>query len=73
MSGLREKVSKLRSQVHSLAENHIPVIPLVIYLLTQPLPRLAPLIFDLFIEDEEALIRAKRKYEEKNLGDEEYQ
>lgn len=52
--GIRDEVAILRLEVHSLVEIHSLVIPLVIPSFIQALPRPPPLIFNLFIEDDEA-------------------
>lgn len=69
LSNLRVEVATLRTEVHLLAEVYIPVVPLVIPSFTQSLPRLPPMVFDLFVEDDEAPpVGAKRRSEEEELG-----
>lgn len=67
---LRKDVATLRLEVRTLAKIHIPVIPLVIPSFTQPLPILSPLIFDIFIEeDEDQTIEVKKGHEQEKQGD----
>lgn len=66
-----QRVYILWSKVILLVERHIVIILLVIPNFTQPLPRPVPIVFDLFVDDDEALIiGAKKGYklELKNLG-----
>lgn len=60
----------MRSEVYSLDERHIPIIPLVIYSFIKSLPRTAPVVFDFLVENDEApIVGAKRRYEDMELGD----
>lgn len=64
---LYEEVDILRSKVHSLAERHIPIIPLILSFM-QVLPRPPPMVFNLFSKDDEAPpIGAKGGYEDMEL------
>lgn len=45
-----EEVGTFVSEVKTLAESYIPIVPLVIPLFIQPLTIPSPIIFNLFIE-----------------------
>lgn len=61
--GLREKVATLISELCTLVESHVLVVPVETPFFTQPLFRPPPLIFDLFNEEDEAqTISAKREH-----------
>lgn len=62
LSILYKEVAILRSEIHTLAKNHVPIIPLILIFLTLSMSILPLLIFTLLDERKEAqTIRAKRE------------
>lgn len=62
-------VAILWLEVISLAESHILIIFLVIPSFTQPFPRPLPLLFNLFADDDDALIIAAKSGYDLELKD----
>lgn len=53
---MHEKMAILQSEVRLLTESYFLVLSLVIPTFMQPFPKLAPIVFDLFMKDDVALI-----------------
>lgn len=52
LSGIQEEIDILHMEVRSLAENQVPVIPLIILLFSQPLPLYPSIRYNLIAKDD---------------------
>lgn len=69
LSGPREEIDTLHSQVQLISKSHILVVPPIILSLIHPLPRAHIVEYDLFLDDDVALIIGAKRGCEKELYD----